>query len=767
MIPVEFPTELKKQCPDPALPCFSPAWLASVGPPRHTPEEWATLLNTVATSYWEQSTYNETKFEFTVLNDPETADGWWPAPHSMQDYYRSPSNWGPSTTSPPSYPMGIDVPSAVFSKICENPLLFEVCAVLPTYERFVVIANQHEFGGQSDGNNVPISIPVSGPKFSPLWMTGTLTNEDTTDDEVAVVLHELGHQLGDLSHYGDCSSVFEKSSLNPVIPSGPIECLGQGWDIMGYSYSFVQPSAYTKYSQGWITSANAKTFDLSTKFSDTIDLLPLESKPASGDVSIVRLAKSKPTWPNFTGYYAECRAAIGGDIPSPFPAIPVSTLTDTGLLITNVHENFYPAHHVERTLLPTDNVDSAALQPGNVFETQDGLSITLKQYVTAQSGAQLCEVSVANTPGVGKSAHPMLQFVGNLPSGDPVQGQSSTSISADIALNQRFVEPEQVGSQIPVSPVWPGHDNPLSVRVHNRSGADAASVAVNVNVQQPAVVTDSCGMQASPQVSKPAVIANVSANSSATASFPWTAADQNSVSIQATAQGPANQIASSSTFAYQFHLAGNVSGGQQSIFEIAERAECPMSETYFIMPAVHMPGWRVSVEPQAVDLSPGTQTSVTVNVVPPADITPGTQVEIPILVTMRHQMMLEANPHSHMDPNPFAPGLHTMVVGKLTTVARVVEGPGSILINVPQIAATGTSAQITGKLPGAPSNQLLIEYRSPSGTVTHVVPCDADGGFSDGFTPGEDGVVTVQAWWSGGSSHSPVESSVFQIVVGG
>jgi len=145
VIPVEFPTELKKQCPDPALPCFSPAWLASVGPPRHTPEEWATLLNTVATSYWEQSTYNETKFEFTVLNDPETADGWWPAPHSMQDYYRSPSNWGPSTTSPPSYPMGIDVPSAIFSKICENPLLFEVCAVLPTYERFVVIVNQHEF----------------------------------------------------------------------------------------------------------------------------------------------------------------------------------------------------------------------------------------------------------------------------------------------------------------------------------------------------------------------------------------------------------------------------------------------------------------------------------------------------------------------------------------------------------------------------------------------------------------------------------------------
>ena len=59
VILVEFPTT--NPCPNPDVPCkVNMSWFASaVGAPRHSPAEWEKILNDVATSYWNQTTYSQ------------------------------------------------------------------------------------------------------------------------------------------------------------------------------------------------------------------------------------------------------------------------------------------------------------------------------------------------------------------------------------------------------------------------------------------------------------------------------------------------------------------------------------------------------------------------------------------------------------------------------------------------------------------------------------------------------------------------------------
>jgi hypothetical protein len=761
---VEFPAGEKKLCPDAALPCSAPKGLLSVGPPRHSAAEWSKILNDVATSYWKQTTYDQTDFQFTVLADPETSDGWWPAPHTWQDYFRN-NNYFFLTPKlaglPPTYPMPIDVAQSVVKTICNNPLAFEVCATIPSYDRLLVVKNFHVFGGESNGNDSPVKIPLPGTSLAPLSMTVTEASENTTDAAVAAVLHELGHQLGNLSHYGDCSTVFEPSSLNPTVPAGPIECLGGGWDIMGTSPSFSQLSAYTRVSQGWIKPSTTQTFDLSVPFDASIDLDPIEIPLAHGHTSVIRLAKTAASAPQFWGYYAECREAIGGDTPTPYATIPnVHTLPDVGLLITNVHESFYPAHHIERALLPSDQINSATLKPGDVFTTREGLSIKFNDYVSRDQ-MRACNVTVVNTPAVGQAAIPVLQFMGNLSLDDPNQPGVSTSISADIGLNQTLPASAALVSGIPLSPVWAGHSNTVAVRVHNRTNAAAENVTVGVSVNQTALVTDDCG--STPANSEMIKMATIAAHSSPVTNLTWTPQSSDSFSIRASAIGPANTIANSSAVAFQFHPAGGP--GLTSTFQVAEGAQCMMNETYYILPAVQLPGWSVAITPEVLHLNPGTSTLVSIEVIPPANAAPGSHAEIPIAVMMEHQMLIDGN--ASMTAPLDTPGRHLMTVGSLTTVARIVAGPGVIRLSVPQDVAMGAPVQITGGVTtAAASGQVTIEYRSPSGdTITHNVAIGNEGFFSDTFHPGQLGLWRVQAWWGGDNSHSPTESVASSLLV--
>jgi hypothetical protein len=261
VIPVEFP--VGDACPDKNETCPTglQAWYsANIGPPRHSPQEWEQLLNSVTSTWWQQTTYGQTSFEFTVLSNPQSADGWWPPPHSIQDYNRNNGNWYQTANNPTSYALVPDVTAGVAQAICGNPLLFVVCGILPQYNRLIVLSNVHAFGDQSIGNDYPFTIPT-GTSLNNLVVSASWANEDTSDSGITSLMHELGHQSGELSHYGDCSAYFTYTSFNSLLPPGPVECI-TGWDIMGLSYSFSEFSGYSKVSRGWIDAGSTPSFDL-------------------------------------------------------------------------------------------------------------------------------------------------------------------------------------------------------------------------------------------------------------------------------------------------------------------------------------------------------------------------------------------------------------------------------------------------------------------------------------------------------------------------
>jgi hypothetical protein len=828
VLPIEFP--VGDACPNKNETC--PAGLqafysANIAPPRHTAQEWEQLLNSVTSTWWQQTTYGQTSFEFTVLSNPQSADGWWPPPHSFQDYSRNNGNWYQSANNPASYAFVPDATAGVVQSICGNPLLFVVCDILPQYNRLIVMSNVHTFGDQSLGNDSPFTIPT-GTSLNNLVVSASWANEDTSDSGITSLMHELGHQSGELSHYGDCSAYFTYTSFNSVLPTGPVECI-TGWDIMGRSYSFSEFSGYSKVSRGWIDAGSTPSFDLigGGAFAETFVLNPLELAPTASNPDVIRLSIGDLSWPTFAGYFVECREPVGGDVAAPFPSIPVGTIPDQGILITNVHEYSLsdipgaPAHHVERALLPSDTLGTATLKPGQEFsDPLLGLAVRFNGYTgTALAGGiPQCSVSVASNAPLPPLNRRIIRFAGSVELNPRIHALDTASISSDIALNGVLAASPHVDSIVPLAAPWPGHANPVVVRVHNRSTGPIDQVTVAVDLRYPAVISDACGsvtpgmpamgmagMMAGrsdgargmdtgtvaedmslggatgknmwPQV---AVVRDIAAASSAVTALEWTPRSDQSVSLDATAIGPANQIHTSSRFAFQFHDPQNRGREIRSQFKVASSAHCMTPQTYYIGPAASVPGWSVDVFPSTVTLQPGAEADVTVAVTPPEGAKPGQSARIPIVVHAPMQMLPDASLIAANTPPNFTPGVHYMSIGAMTVLARVTAGPGSVSLGCRNAENGADGAEhpncdyrvsdhltIGGNVsPAVLSSSLDIEYRSPDGkATTHVVFTDADGHFVDSLRTHERGAWRIQARWSGGDANNPTESRAILVSV--
>ena len=813
VLPMEFAAGVA--CPNANEACnVDQGWYTSyVGPPRNSPEQWQNLLNTVAARWWKQATYGQSQFEFTVLRDPQTQDGWWPPPHSFQDYQVINSIWGVPQGFPASSPVMVpDETASVVQSICGNPLLTFVCELLPQYTHLLLIQNIHAYGDQTYGNGVLYNIGTN-TSLGNLAMSATSANEDGDDRAVAAILHELGHQAGELSHYGDCSGYFRPTSFNPTLPSGPVECL-TAWDVMGASYFFSDFSGYSKLSRGIIVAGSPPAFDIwgGPPFSQTFLLNPLEVAPSAANPNLIRLSLGDLSWPDLDGYFVECRQSLGNDAPNGFPEVPfVATVPEYGVLITNAHEYSsslspsIPAHHVERPLSanPADNaplnaINSATLKPGQSF-TDPLLALTVRfnSYVQTPSGVSLCSVSVARDkllpvlPSLRQ-----ISFAGNLRNRVGLeQTFDSGSIPVDIAYNQSLVATPKVVTSLPVVAPWVGHDNPLSVRVHNRSSGEIDSVNLAISIHQPAMITDSCAMgsmgathsmgpaaaatvqQTNSQGTIKTTLKHIPAAGSAVTSVEWAPGGDQSISVEAVADGPANHIDAVSRAVFQFHSPQIGGQGITSSFKVARGVMCTGSQTYSVAPVVSLQDWNVQVTPANVTLNPGEEADISVHV-SPFHSAPGQTAQIPITVRAPMQMIPNTTPPA---PTSLAAGIHFMPVGSMTVLARVTNGPGVVTLGCArgsgqpwdsnhsqrECGCSDDGLNIAGSVkPASSGTPVTVEYRSPDGTVfSHVVQTDQGGQYRDSVEEKERGTDVsqrgdwvVQARWSGGDVNDPTES---------
>jgi hypothetical protein len=814
VIPVEFPGPPADPCPDKTTDCpVDSKGFANFGPPRHSAAEWESLLNNYATSYWHRTSYDQLDFQFTVLSNPARDDGWWPAPHSLQQYARNSKggNWSYQANTPASYPIVPDVTQGVVQSLCSNPIFALIfcgnSGVLSQYSRLLVIVNYHGFGAQtiaSIGGGVYGLGIDTGTSVGKMTVTASIANEDATDDGVTSMIHELGHQLGHLAHYGDCS----KYLIFPV--NSPAECLNIGWDIMGLSYSVVHETAYSKVSRGYIDPSSTTTLDvLGGLFSESLTLGPIELPPTPQQTNVLRLTLGDPSWPQFLGYYVECRLRINGD-----QGVPQLTetlgLSGEGLLVTYVHEYsttdlIYPApaHHVAR---PADQPGRvAALAPGEVFSDPTlGLLVRFDGFI-GDGDARTCGVSVGNGQPLPPNLVGRIRFAGNI----VLQGGSGKSglgsVPSDIGIGTLLpggataLGPFARGQlNMPVTPPWVAHGNLIAARIHNRSPVPVSDVQTQLTISQPAVITNACHMGAALSATQSLSERRrlqINPASSTQWSTMWQPTDashgsSDSVGIELVAKSSIDSIATASRFAFAAFPTHGSDAEHRIRFVVAQSAACPGNSSLLIETGPAPGGWSIHAEPQLITLAPGQTADVMLSVMPPAGASAGEHAEIPVTVA---EPMVVPDPH-HRGTDAFSllltPNIHWMGIGAVTVLGRVTGGPGQLLVKAgdPHEREDRDEAPrtITGSLvPALPDEPITLEYLGAGGRrIVHVVMTTAGGTFHDRIPElrcdhgrderdedrGCDGVErwrgspwTVQAHWGGDNSHDATDSAVVDL----
>ena len=711
-------------------------------PPRHTSGEWQTLLNNYAQPYWQLASYGQTQPQFTVL-DSLASNGWWKPPHAAADYYVNGDFYADSK----SFGFVEDTARGAIEAYCSYSN--QICSSIAQYDRLIVMSNKKARGGVTS----PGSLTVNTAYGDFLFATVSFVDESYSDaDALSVILHEFGHQLGMPTHYGDCAP-----SYIPAI-QGPLECLGP-WDIMAYDYGWPMPTGYSRLSRGWIDPQTTLSHDLlsGTPFSDLTFIRPVSQAP-NGIPNLIRLSIGGLDWPEFYGYFVECRKKVFGD-EGLYPGS--SGVPQEGLLVTSVHEfsvhnkinPTLPMHVVRKQVYPPGGLYTATLQPGESFtDAQLGLFVRLDGFA-GDDAEPFCDVEVdyLTPPRTG----PILLWQNRVVP-DAIHGFGSF----DIGLNHP-APPDDAGGgasqPLPVDPPWTRHPNALVVRAHTTGTLPAENARLSVSITQPALFTSSCGTFTDPSardISLPPV--DPAKGASAMVNFE---PRRGSLGIQmfAPADPSTGRDASdvvSSRLAFQFFQAGKLSR-QRTHFTIRANDGCEGETLFHVSPSFVPEGWKVTVSPEIIAIAPGLQTDVAVTVTPPAGAQPGQNAEIGIDV-----LQAEDAPRPGPADQPEDPVLqqHLESVGLMQVSARVVGEPATVDLTCAAAPAGGVS--VSGNIaPAVPNRTVMLEYTSfGAAPKTRFVTTDAAGAFSDGFTPSRRH-GHVQAFWPGDATHAPAQSS--------
>lgn len=410
--------------------------------------DWVSLLNSETNQFYNRATFNQTNFQFeTISGGGAPANGWLDLSLASSDYE--------------------------FYRIGQAAIdLADPFANFNNYNRVLVITSWPDFGGQgggpwwwkvNEGAEATVTPAVGGPAAPSRLMTLANTNEwlahsfgNPFDEAASVMAHELGHQLGAPTHYGDLT-----------FAPGVVRDTVSPWDIMGFSPTLNHFLGYVKTHRGWIPSGPRIVTvgpPSGSPIDTTILLRPLESSTASAQVIRVPLSSSGP----FVGYVIENRRQINGD-----EALPAQ-----GVLLSAVNEapgNLFPAYVMDDPSAPLD-LNQAPLEIGESF-TDAGHNLT----ITAVSD------SGNNTNVRIQYAPPVTTFDPFVtPWGAPPWETPDIWIDSQRNMFDNYLYTD--GSGNPVGngdDAWVDHDNRVHVRVHNAGGGAATNVRAQVFVNSP------------------------------------------------------------------------------------------------------------------------------------------------------------------------------------------------------------------------------------------------------------------------------------------
>ena len=750
--------------------------------PRYTAAQWQTIFQRELDAWFRAESYNQASIQVHVLVDPATADGWWPAPHTPDEYHTKNAFTDQGS-------IGRDAAEVVMAEALAKGVVSN--SELDQTHRFIMMDNYHGRGGTTNGLGSTITYHPSGHAFV---TTTSLIPEAPNDSEtLSLAEHELTHQLGAPDLYGiPCPWAIPGDPVRDHRSVGEADCVGP-WDHMALDdWAFAGYGSYTRQRLRYLNpGSSSQVVEVGKTFSGTVSLDPVE-RPAGGAL-VLRVPNDiagswiKKIFGNpgpYKGFMVECRRRIVNDTRLPAegalvtyydPAraayAPIKVTRGAGSFGVSTSSLSTPGASYSNSVFGVKFTYVGPSASGGCVVDVNKTRKVYPHYVPI--GGQLAEV-LQSAPAFGGS-QPFAGFAGT---GVMVAGGSGTPRLARADARKRHT----------VQPLARGRRASITFGYANGGTKVAQGGTATVRVNDPYAV-NVCGKPGKGRVVAKVPLKRLKPGKSATrtVSFVPRSSGPIGVSVSISKSGKGAALAGAEeTGTVAFTTASSnkskAKAGRTTVRVKSSKKGCAGPVDVELVPLVQPDGWTFTTKGGDQPLAPGKSEKITLMATPPVGAKPmATQVPVAIQVGEAH------HPGGLEVPYGRAAG-DLQLIGGLDVLLRVGK-PGGKLPSF--VLAQPASAPPAATYPGAPPTPVgsTLSLTCPSSAdfavtvpgvlaptttgavvtltyeqnidheiVTHQVVTDVNGQFSDSFVAPRAG-WTVHASWAGDGAHLPAVSN--------
>jgi len=691
------------------LPDFPQVLQDRIHTPRHPAVEYANLFNGTVSAFIREATFSNEIFNFSAVVNPASPDGWFDAPHPLEDYNQS-----------QDASMGQDAYDFAVSTIGNE---------VQNYDILLVITNIQSLFGYTTGIN-GISLMVIG--------------ENPDDTSIYEVLgHELGHVL----------------TLHHVI-MGP-------YDIVGNSDVLVHYGGWSKIYAGWVPQITE--FFLSDGVDSVTTWLDPIERPGNNVLRIHQYAESESLI--FGGYIVECRVKNGFDVNIPKEGVVITSVYYMNHYPEFAARLVFASS--DYTYEQPPDYSRAPLSPGeSMFFQNSGLTITYLQN-DGQGRCQVkatSEAVEAPDPMIKKgSTEDTGAGFNQYDSGD-IWIDSLQNGWDEYPPDTMYLRVD--GKSIPTGygdPFWVNHENRIKFLVRNLGNSDAENVSVDVYVTQPIMIYIPGVTCDGPEFNEENRIATVNIDHLGRGDIyfgevPWTPVSNSAAQVKVVIRDYAGEITNLNNTASETYARQNANieimadaMHEMTAMETLNLFDNPVAITAQVYPtcteripykfikrvisAIDRKDWVMNVPFFEGLLDPGEMVEIPLTSLPPEDAQPG-DCELVELEFYK-----------------WSQDLFTQFSG-LTYKSCVVE-PANLTCTVPDGSADVDSpVNIGGMLtPAKGGETIAMEYTSPvAEKIIQLVQAGQDGSFTDSILADKAGTWQVKAFWQGTEKIASAES---------
>jgi hypothetical protein len=736
--------------------------------PRRTVDVYDGVVRNALNSFYPPDSYGHVRWTVRTVANPNTANGWWPAPFAYSRY-ATPAFVGERFVQ--------DVAeTTLVQAIREGVIRWDE---VMTYDRFVVIDNHQVAAGRATAATLSVDLTAGRTPSARRWQPSYAWSTEGPTDAVGMstLRHELGHQLGlpDLYSDGPCPFVPPGGIPTPTGLDDPqADCMGS-WDLMAID-GRAGTGASMKIRLGWLDDRDPNQvlyLPITHRGSLEIDKL---TRPLGRPV-VVRLSRfplldelvrAFGGFPDaFDGFQVECRRRELGD----------AGLPGQGAFVTYIRSPGRPEQVVGRMAAGQPTNDVILDSPGDTYSTTDGISITY----TGQGQDGSCRLSINRPPPDPNPAFmpdtTNFALLSELAGGSQsvsafATGLGGTSGKGSIAQRRRRAPALRRGR--PVS---------YTFRYGN-AGAGAGSGTATVRVTEPYLVEETCGARPSrigrmiKRIKLPSL--RPGAIGQRTVRFrPRTRSANAGISVH---------FAGTDKVAQSAIALRTLRRGGSRVLRMRVRAgrACPGAVEFRAAPLTLPKGWIVNTDRARARVAPGRSATLRVKVRAPRS---RSALSIPIAVfaggpaatgvdpppsygaiggfdlLLRTQQAGSAPPAFVIGPEAERPAVQPYPTAPTPTPAPPIPTPGpsptpsptpleeSILTLdcVVNGYTTGNEYIWTGKItpPHTGADVRITYLREGDEPIVQTAKTDADARFADPFTFGKPGKWQITAVWDG------------------